>query len=246
MIPRIQHAMRALQMLMRAQEVTANNLANMNTPGFKADRIYFKSIMDDLNGNQVSAPQPFQTLSMAQGAFEATGNSFDFAISGEGFFEMDLEGEKFLTRNGRFSLDSDGYLKDDNGAYVQGTSGNVQIPELSKSSSSGAEAKLEVAKDGTIRVNGEVFDRINIVTVEKIEDLERRTNAYFALADGQETEAVDDDVEVVQGYYESGNVSPITELVDMTRNMQLFESQQKVMQTTDEILSRVTTNLGRF
>lgn len=246
MIPRLQHAMRALQMMMRAQEVTANNLANINTPGFKADRVYFKSYMDQINGAQVSAPEPYQTLSMAQGTFEATGNPYDFAISGEGFFQVEFEEETFLTRNGRFTLDPDGYLKDDNGAYLQGTSGNVQIPSQARSENGTSEAVVEIAKDGTVRMNGEVFDRITMVKVERVEDLERRTNAYLALTDGQEAEAVESDVELIQGYYENGNVNPITELVDMTRNMQLFESQQKVIQTTDEILSRVTTNLGRF
>ena len=51
---------------------------------------------------------------------------------------------------------------------------------------------------------------------------------------------------VMQGYYEKGNVNPLTEMVDMMRNMQAFESQQRALKTTDEMLSQVTTNLGRF
>ncbi len=246
MIDRLRHTMRTLQMLMRNQEVTANNLANINTPGFKADRLFFRSFMDEYEGRPVVSPTPHQTIRMEQGAFEATGNPYDFAISGDGFFRVEYEDQSYLTRNGRFNIDNEGFLVDENGAYLQGNSGRVQIPnQVMSSVNDSAELSIEVAKDGTVRVNDKIFDRITLMTVDEVDKLERRTNAYLALGEGQEMrEAVN--AELVQGYYESGNVNPVLEMVDMTKTLQLFESQQKIMQTSDEILSQVTTRLGRF
>ena len=246
MIDRLKHSMRALQMLMRNQEVTANNLANMNTPGFKADRVFFRSFMDQYEGRDVVSPTPHQTISMEQGAFEATGNQFDFAISGQGFFKVEYDGDSLLTRNGRFNLNNEGFLVDENGAFLQGQSGAVQIPtQLMDNENDAAGLNIEVAKDGTVRVNDRLIDRVGIVLPENIENLERRTNAYLAVPEDERVQ-IAPNAELVQGYYESGNVNPLTEMVDMTKNLQLFESQQKIMRTTDDILSQVTTRLGRF
>src|SRR6056297_88742 len=106
MIDRLTHSMQALQRLMKAQEVTANNIANLNTPGFKSDKLFYHSFIEQLNGEASSVVRPQQTINMAQGNFESTENPFDLAIEGEGFFKLELEGQELLTRNGRFRLNA--------------------------------------------------------------------------------------------------------------------------------------------
>lgn len=245
MIDRFRHSMQALQILMRAQEVTANNLANINTPGFKGDKLFYRAFQEEMNGRQVSSVQPGQTIRMAQGAFEESGNPFDFAIEGQGFFAVEKDGNRFYTRNGRFDLDREGFLVDDNGGRVQGESGPIQLPGIMQSGRIRSDVEVELDQDGTLRVNGERRDRLTIMQAGDVSRLERRSNAYLQAPEGVEM-SVDEDSSVVQGFYESGNVDPLQELVSMTQNMRLFESQQRAMKTTDEMLSQATTRLGRF
>lgn len=245
MIDRFQHSMRALQMFMRAQEVTANNLANINTPGFKGDKLFYRAFQDEMNGQEISGVETLQTMTMQQGAFEATDNPFDFAIEGEGFFVVENENGQFLTRDGRFELDSEGYLIDKNGGMVQGEGGAIRLPQFVQSGATSPNIDINVAKDGTINVEGEEVDKLQVVNVDQVSALQRKTNSYLSAPEGTEIVS-DESSQIVQGYYESGNVDPLTELVDMTRNMRMFESQQRAMRTTDEMLSQATNKLGRF
>lgn len=246
MIDRLQSHMQAMQMFSRAQEVTANNLANLNTPGFKADKLFHRMLTEEIDGRQVTRTIPMQQISLAQGELEPTGNTFDFAINGSGFFMIEDDGQANLTRNGRFHLDTDGYLRNDRGGYVMGQSGRIHIPEFFHAMDhQQGDARLEVARDGTIRLNDEVFDQLRVVRVGDPSALERRGNAYFtapaALLMPQDPES-----EIVQGYFEKGNVQTLNEMADMVRNMQMFEAQQRAMKTTDELLSYATQSLGRF
>jgi len=247
MIDRLKHSMNALQMLARVQEVTANNLANINTPGFKADKLFYRAFSKELHGRPVAGVEAHQTVQMQQGIFESTGNTFDLAIEGEGFFEVEHDGKLFLTRNGRFSVNHEGYLVDDAGAYVQGHGGTIQLPQYTQSQTADQQIDIEITKDGTIQIDDIAQDRIKLVRVDDVQSLERRSNTYFKLPEhASQKQLVDEQSNVLQGFYENGNVEPLAEMVDMTSNMRLFESQQKAMQTTDEILSQVTTRLGRF
>lgn len=246
MIDRLRFSMQSLQMFARAQEVAANNLANMNTPGFKKDKLFYEAFHSQLMGKPVMQADHHQTMNMEPGSLEKTGNTFDFAIEGNGFFQVEHNNQLFLTRNGRFGLDAEGYLRDENGALVQGSGGAIFLPQFYQlAQQENREVIVEVAKDGTIRLNGEIQDKIRLVRVDDVSQLERRTNSYLAPGNGQRVYS-DPNSFVNQGFYETGNVNPLEEMVEMTTNLRLFETQQRVMRTHDEILSRVSTDLGRF
>lgn len=245
MIDRLQYSMQALQMFMRAQEVTANNLSNINTPGFKGDKLFYRAFQDELGTRNGSGIQTLQTLRMQQGSLEATGNPFDFAIEGDGFFLIENENGSFLSRDGRFELNREGFLVDKNGGMVQGEGGAIHLPQFVNSGSGSQDIHIEAAKDGTIKVEGTVIDKIQVLTVDDVSSLERRTNAYLAVP-GEGQLIMDENSQIAQGFYETGNVNPLQELLDMTRNMRMFETQQRVMRTHDEMLSQATSQLGRF
>ncbi len=246
MIDRFQAQMQALQMLSRAQEMTADNLANMNTPGFKGNKLFHRMVTEQINGTEVTRTEAMQQVNMEQGILEPTGNLLDFGITGEGFFVIEDEGETLLSRDGRFQFDPDGYLRNSQGGYVQGESGAIHVPEYFMAADShGGNVNLEVAKDGTIRLNDEVYDRIRLVEVDAPEQLQRRGNSYFSTDPGSMVAEVENSM-LMQGYYEKGNVSALHEMVDMMRNMQMFEAQQRAMRTTDEMLAQATNSLGRF
>lgn len=245
MIDRLQYSMQALQMFMRAQEVTANNLANINTPGFKGDQLFYRAFQDELGNRSGSGIQTLQTLRMQQGSLESTGNPFDFAIEGEGFFQIQNESGSFLSRDGRFELNGEGFLVDQNGGRVQGEGGVIHLPQFVNSGSGSQDINIDVEKDGTIKVEGRVVDKLQLVTIDDVSSLERRTNAYLAVR-GEDQIKIDQNSQVAQGFYETGNVNPLQELLDMTRNLRMFETQQRAMRTTDEMLSQATRQLGRF
>lgn len=246
MIDRLKFTMKAMQMISRSQEITANNLANINTPGFKKDKLFFSAYSAMINDHPVKDPSPYQEINLSAGSLESTGNDFDFAISGNGFFQVNVDGQTMLSRNGRFMLDSEGFLRDENGGFVQGAGGDIFLPQLVNSNQlENSQLKFEVAKDGTVRINDEQVDKIQLVTVSDVSLLERRTSSYLATKDGVQPEP-DYESMVNQGFYESGNVNPLEEMISMTTDMRLFESQQRNLKTSDELLGRVTNNLSRF
>lgn len=246
MLERLRYSMRAMQVLSRTQEVVANNLANLNTAGFKKDKLFFHAFQDQVNGQQMRGTETNQMINIAPGEFKQTGNPFDLAIEGNGFFEVEHEGQTFMTRSGRFRLDSQGYLRDENNAYVKGMRGAIHIPEvIDMDMMENQEKILEIAKDGTIRLNDMALDKIKLVKVENLEDLQRQTNSYFKPTDGtQVLPAINSSM--TQGFYETGNIEPLEEMSNMMTSLRLFESQQKAMRSMDDILSNVTQNLGRF
>ncbi|MEX1122060.1 MAG: flagellar hook basal-body protein [Balneolales bacterium] len=237
--------MQSLQRLMRSQEVTANNMANLNTPGYKADKLFYHSFMEKVDGEAVTKVIPGQTINMEQGHFESTSNPYDLAIEGNGFFQVELEGQDLLTRNGRFRLDADGYMVNEQGAYVHGGNGIVHIPPMAHTNMADNEVNVEIMKDGTIMLNGLVHDKIDLMTVDRVEQLERHSTGYFT-APPNVGLYVDEESSMLQGYYEAGNVNALSELTDMITNATMFEAQQNAMTTTDELLSRATNTLGKF
>lgn len=246
MIDRFQAQMQALQMLSRAQETTADNLANINTPGFKGTKLFHRLLTEQVNGKEITRTVTMQQTNFEQGVLEPTGNELDFGIDGKGFFVVEQDGETFLTRDGRFQFDSDGYLRNSRGANVMGRGGEIHLPEyFTTPSESGVQPQLEVGKDGTIRLNDEIVDQLRIVKVDDPASLSRQGSSYFG-ADDETAFEEDTESVVMQGYFEKGNVESLHEMVDMMRNMQMFESQQKALRTTDEMMSQATNTLGKF
>lgn len=245
MIDRFQFAMSSLQQFSRAQEVSANNLANINTPGYKKDSLFYRQLTEEMGGDGRS-PETIQGLSMQAGSFEETGNTFDVAINGEGFFEIEFEGESLLSRNGQFTLDGEGFLRDQNGGFVNGANGRIHLPQFHQmAEEKNEQPRVDISPDGSIRLNDELVDQIKLMSVDDHTQLERRANSYLATGVGQQAEQ-DMVSELQQGFFESANVDPLTEMTDMMTNMRLFESQQRALRTTDEMLGRVTTELGQF
>lgn len=246
MIDRFQAQMQAMQMLAKAQDNTADNLANINTPGYKGSKMFHRLITEQINGNEVTKTVPMQQIILDQGVLEPTGNAFDLGIDGDGFFTVQEDGQSYLTRDGRFHLDSDGFLRNSQGANVVGSSGAIHIPEYFQAMGhEDGGVKLEVAKDGTLRLNDEVYDKLRIVGVSAPSELERKGQNYFT-APATSQVHVSDRTSVMQGFYEKGNVEPLKEMVDMMKNSQMFEAQQRAMRTTDETLAQATNTLGRF
>lgn len=224
----------------REQERIANNLANANTVGFKRQRTFTETLDEftDIEGGPRSVRGSGEWAALEQGTLETTGNPLDVAINGDGFFVLSDEetGDARYSRAGRFSLDTEGMLRNPAGYLVEGDGGPIQLPPNVRS--------IEIAKDGSISADGQAIDRLRVVTFEAPNTLQRLSDASFDVA-GMEPVDVENQ-SIIQGHLEGSNVNPISEMTDMISNFRLFESQQKMLQTTDQILGSVTRELGKF
>ncbi|HYW34254.1 MAG TPA: flagellar hook-basal body protein [Balneolaceae bacterium] len=245
MIGRLKQSMQAMEMLMKAQNVTANNLANINTPGYKAENLFYHAYKDKINGRTVATPEPYQNMDMRQGSLNKTGNPYDFGIQGPGFFEVRKNGQTLLRRSGHFRLNAKGYLVDKQGARVMGSSGPVQLPTLVNNGSNQSN-NVKVAKDGTISINGEDYGQLKLVQVSNKQKVERLGNSYYSAPQNVISKSNVADSKILQGYQEASNVNPLTGLVNMTKNMRLFQTQQRAMRSMDKMLSQVTNKLGKY
>lgn len=225
---------------MREQERIANNLANTNTVAYKRQRSFTESLEEflDHEGSPQSTRNQIFRASMDPGPLEKTGNPLDVAISGEGFFALtdEVSGNRRYTRAGQFTLDDEGMLRSASGHLVEGHGGPIQFP-------AGFE-RVEITPDGSIRADSQVIGRISVFRFDNPQALERLDSSGF---DAAGMEAVDATTStVLQGHLEGGNVNPIAEMSDMITHFRLFESQQKMLQTTDQVLGQATRELGRF
>ncbi len=240
MLLRLQNGLASMSSTIREQERIANNLANANTIGYKRHRTFTETLDEfiDIEGGPQSVRSNGEWAALDQGTLEATGNPLDVAIHGEGFFVLSEEesGAFSYSRAGRFALDADGMLRNPSGRLVEGDGGPIQLPVNVQS--------IEIAKDGSIQADGQTVGRLRLVRFEAPNDLRRVEDAAFDAAD---MEAIDvDNPSFVQGHVEGSNVNPISEMTDMISHFRLFESQQKMLQTTDQILGHVTRELGKF
>ena len=225
----------------RQQERVANNLANANTTGYKRDRLFTAALNErlDAEGAPRSDRRFTQGSDFSTGALEETGNPLDMALGGEGFFVTQdaATGAARYTRAGHFVVGQDGTLRTPGGHAVQGQDGPIEIPM-------NAGGTVEVSRSGDISVAGRRVGALRVVRFENPQQLERVDQAAF-LADGAAPQDVEAPV-VLQGKLEMSNVDAVSEMTDMIEHFRLFESQQKVLRTTDSVLSRATQDLGQL
>ncbi|MFQ5572227.1 MAG: flagellar basal-body rod protein FlgF [Rhodothermales bacterium] len=240
MLLRLQNSVASMRAMMRQQERVANNLANVNTVGYKRDRTFTEALNEHLDeeGAPRSERRTDQWADHVQGALESTGNPLDVALDGEGFFVFSNEETEAVryTRAGRLTLDNEGTLRDLSGWAIEGEGGPIQIPPTG--------GPIEISRNGEVSVDGQTVGSLKVVTFEDPLQLRRLDGAAFD-AGALEPEPVENPV-VLQKYYEASNVDPIREMTDMITFYRQFESHQKMMHTTDQILSAVTRSLGRF
>lgn len=228
-------AMSGAKQTLLAQTSNANNLANSQTLGFKADLEQFRAMPVFGAGypTRVYAMTERPGTDFSHGGMQTTGRDLDVAINGEGFLAVQgPDGREAYTRAGDLRVSPEGLLQTGTGLQVLGQDGPISIPPSEK---------LSIGSDGTISsiplgANAAtalvVIDRIKLVKPAP-DNLEKGGDGLLHVKDGQPL-AASADVSLAQGVLEGSNVNTIAAMVDMIELAKNFELQTKVMKNVDE------------
>jgi flagellar basal-body rod protein FlgF len=224
-------AMSGAERAMHAQQVHANNLANMETGGFRADLELATSQSvpgygyDDRQLSQLQA----NSMSTSQGTLRQTGRDLDVAVVGDGFLSVQWQGGEAYTRAGAITVGDDGALKVNN-LPVLGDGGPIVLPPFTQ---------VQVAKDGTISVQApgstelQPIDRLKLVKPDA-DNLTKNVAGLVVLRTGEAAPA-DDTVVVQGGHLEGSNVSAVEEMVATMSLNRSFEMQMKLLTSADSM-----------
>ena len=230
----------------QALESVANNLANVNTPGFRSERNQFSSVLANASATG-SSPLNLAVnnygvlggtrLDTSQGSLEKTGNQLDFAIDGAGYFAVQTTAGRMYTRSGNFQVAANGQLVTSEGDPVMGEKGVLNV----------SGGKVHVGADGTISVDGAVVGRLKVVDFSSSTQLAATGKTYYSAPENSEIEAKQASVQ--QGVIESSNVNPVTSAVELINIQRQAEMMQRALslfnsdfdKTATEDLPRVTS-----
>jgi flagellar basal-body rod protein FlgF len=222
-------------MLSRAQqrvELSAQNMANIATPGFKAHRrfhdlIATASIEAGSDSNTASA------IDFTSGKLQSTGDPYNLALSGSGFFVVRSDNDTFYTRDGQFHRDVDGRLLTADGLALQSDAGDVVLKG----------ADLKVLTDGTVLDGGQPAFRLAIADTENKQILQSAGGGAYA-APAATMHDVGSPI-VRQGVLEASNVSTADEMISIMAALRAAESGQRVVQVYDDLMGRALTAFGQ-
>ncbi|RYE85075.1 MAG: flagellar basal-body rod protein FlgF [Hyphomicrobiales bacterium] len=230
--------------LQRQMDVVANNLANINTTGFKGEQILFDQyLMPVARDKDFSYPdQPLHYVEdwatihdMSNGAITLTGNPLDVALNGEGFLTVITPAGERYTRSGALQINNQGTLVDLDGNPVLADGGQIQFDE--------SDTDITISPSGAISTNNGVKGRLQIVEFAAPEQLTRQgSNLYAAMPDAAFGPATA--TKVTQGAIERSNVSGVAEMTEMIRVSRAYESIANTMQKQDEMRRTAIQRLG--
>jgi flagellar basal-body rod protein FlgF len=234
-------AMSGAERALRGQQVHANNLANADTPGFRANMELATAQAapgygyDDRHLSQLQA----NAISTKQGTLRATGRELDVAISGNGYFAVQGPTGEAYTRAGNVTLDADGTMTV-NGMQLLGEGGPINLPQNSR---------IEIGQDGTVSIQSpggrgemQVVDKLKLVKAEGTE-LTKNEAGLIVARDGQIL-PTDNTVQVRAGHLEGSNVSAVEEMVATMSLTRTFEVQMKLFKAADDMTTAGNRLIG--
>lgn len=226
-------------------EVITNNLANINTSGFKRDRMVFESVLgavknpsaavETMTGAPVHSVISFAT-DYSTGPVKQSGNTLDLALNGDGFFVINTPEGKAYTRQGNFHIDNNNMLVNASGYEVLGSGGS---PISIKGS------KVSVDEKGAISVDGNQIATLSIVDFPQPYALTKTGSVLFTTTGTETEEIAVKNTFVRQGYIEDSNVNPMVEMAQLIETNRYYESCVKAVQSYDSMASKAANELGK-
>lgn len=242
----------------RVLEIVANNLANMNTNGFKGDKVSFELLraepekyynnplppanykvgyeqLNPLVGNEVEYVGLAEVQrDTTQGPMSRTNNQTDMMIEGDGFFTVQTRDGMRLSRNGAFAVNQEGILTTKTGDPVLGMKGTIQL----------AAGEFQVNRNGEVYQDGEMIDRFMIQKVKQPETLERIGHNYYLFEGRQEDIETMEFPVVTQGSLEGSNVNAIQNLTAMILAHRSVEAYNKAIANFDSMMEKSSNRIG--
>lgn len=238
-------------------DTLTNNLANASTVGYKKegstsqsfddiltvkikDTTFADHLPQRLGNNNPGVKIGENYTDFTQGSYRVTGNTYDLALDGEGFFAIEFtnkagETSTMYTRGGQFTLNREGYLVTEDGDYVLDTQNRrIQLNTL---------LDAEISTDGTISQNGRNIARIQVADFADYNYLEKYGETYYRPIEG--ARMTQSNAQINSGYLEMANVQIVSEMVNLIAITRAYESNQKIIQTYDSSMEIAANQLGR-
>ena len=262
----------------RNVETIANNVANANTPGFKKEQVVFKEYLTALEKGDGEAdlpqkefkPEDFYRSYNAEDAFVKvdgaytlheqgqlvpSGNSFDNALSGPGFFEVLTPNGVRFTRKGSFSINNEGKLVTDQGYLVLSKDAPPAIGADGKFSLSAPPAtraivvgnnKFSISLDGDVYSGSNKIADISLAEFNDIHALKKEGNSLFINPDQKNIKVGEIKTSVHQGFVEQSNVNAVSEMSSLINANRNFETIQRVIKTYDTMSAKAVNEISKF
>jgi flagellar basal-body rod protein FlgF len=229
--------------LQRQMDVVANNIANLNTSGFKAEKLLFEEYMMPVardrdfafSDQRLSFTQDWATIhDMSVGTLTSTGNPLDVALEGEGFLVVETaQGERY-TKSGALAINANGTLVDMSGNPVLSEQGQVQFTPT--------ESEISIGADGTISTSEGTKGRLRVVEFADPQAATRDGNNLWSGGDPQ----LATETRVVQGAIEKSNVSGVAEMTQMIRIQRAYQSAASMSERQDDMRRSAIQRLGQL
>ncbi len=237
-------AMTGAKHLMYRQDTLAQNLANANTTGYRADTMAMRAVpaQGQEAGTRVFTVETTTGADFTPGPMQATGRALDVAVQGPGWLAVQaLDGNEAYTRAGSLQVSADGTLQLPNGLPVLGDGGPITVP---------ADAQLSIAPDGTVSAktagspNVNQVGRIKLVNPDTAE-LTKGLDGLFRLKSGDPAEA-DANVRLAEGTLEGSNVNVVDAMIGMIAAARQFEMQMKLLTTAEQNEQKAGSLIANF
>jgi len=237
----------SMQYLKEKLDTASNNVSNTDTPGYKKDTVIgrsFGTVLSDALESRITKGYNLGQFynkpgvyvdevftDFIQGAMEQTENPWDVAIQGDGFFTIDTEIGPLYKRSMSMRKDTAGFLVTDTGDRVVGQNGHIFI----------GDNDFHIEENGTIRVDGQIVDRLNVVDFGNREGMQKAENGAFTGGGG----IVEATGAVMQGFLESSNVELSEEMTNLIEISNKFTTNQKLIQMLDGVNQISSNRLGK-
>lgn len=225
--------------LFRDMDVTANNIANVDTVGYNAEKLRFQDYLVDgeINGRRGTdvayARDPESYRDTRNGAMKVTGNPFDLAINGPGYFVVDTALGQRYSKAGNFQVDAEGTIVTPQGYPVlSADGGTIVVPADARN--------ILISDDGRVTVDGDEIGEIGVVEFENEQAMKRLGNNLYS-SEGQAQLERQPTTRIVQGALEGSNVSGVHEMVRLVQLQRSVASTAKFIEAMYDMERKVST-----
>ncbi len=231
--------------LQHEMEVIANNVANVDTNGFKVEALMVQTDPEKVKSGGAGSPLntsvnfPLDAgvaRDFTQGELKRTGGDFDLGIQGDGFFKVQTANGERYTRNGAFTLDDQGRIVTSAGDPLQGDGGDVTLDPK--------KGPPSVSADGTISQQGQVVGKVALVNFASLSALTKQGGGLFS--NDTNLQSVAATGKVRQGVLEQSNVQPILQITRMIQVSRAYENVSQMMDQTAQLSTNAIDRLGKI